>query len=66
MNWDKFERSKKYFLMPLFVWWGIGILCLLSGGNGIYIGIGLLIGGILITRKHYKKYKKLHLGDSLS
>lgn len=63
MNWDKFERSKTYFLLPLFIWWGIGILCLLSSGNGIYIGIGLFVGGILITRKHYKKYKKLHLGD---
>lgn len=65
MNWDKFERSKAYYLAPLTVWFGIGLVCLLSGGNGIYIGIALFVGGSLVTRKHYKKYKKLHLGDNM-
>lgn len=63
MNWDKFERSKKYYLIPLFVWLGIGCLCIVLGGVITYLGIGLIGGGILITRKHYKKYKRLILGD---
>jgi len=63
LNWDKFERSKAYYLIPFAVWWGFGITFILSSGPGIYIGIALLVGGILVTRKHYKKYKKLRLGD---
>ena len=63
MNWDKFERTKAYYLIPFGVWWGIGLLILFSNTIFFFTAIPLFIGGILVTRKHYKKYKKLRLGD---
>jgi hypothetical protein len=63
MNWDKFERSKAYYLLPLFVWWGFGLLALLSDKNGFLVGIPLFIGGILVSARHYRKHLKLLQGD---
>lgn len=65
MNWIQFTQTKRYYLLPLASWWGVGFLMIyLSWINKfdyidiLFISI-MFIGGIVVSLHFHTRQKEI-------